>query len=49
VHVVDTGKALQSDANTHDEKSRLKETTRSECQQICCWHLGSPDGASEIA
>lgn len=48
-HVVDAGQALQPDANTHDKKLRLKETTHSDCQQICCWHLGPLDGASESA
>lgn len=46
-HVEDAGKVLQSDANTHDEKPRLDETTRSECGQICCWHLGPSKGTRE--
>lgn len=47
-HVVDAEKVLQSDANTntHDERPRPNETTRSECERICCWHLGSANGAS---
>lgn len=48
-HVVDAGNVLQSDANTHDERPRPNETTRSECEQICCWHLGSSNGARESA
>lgn len=41
-HVVDARKVLHSGANTRDEKPRLGETSRSECEQICCWHLSLP-------
>jgi hypothetical protein len=47
VYVVDVGNALQSGANTRDEKPRLDETSRSECEQICCWHLRSSSGIIE--
>lgn len=47
VYVVDVGNVLQSGANTRDEKPRLDETSRSECEQICCWHLRSSNGTSE--
>jgi len=31
------------------EKPRLEKVTHSGCQQICCWHLGSPDSTTENA
>ena len=46
---VDAGKVLRSDGSTHDEKPRPNETARSECELICCWHLGPSSGTSESA
>lgn len=31
------------------EKPRLEKATHSGCQQICCWHLASPDSTNENA
>lgn len=31
------------------EKPRLEKATHSGCQQICCWHLGSPENTAENA
>lgn len=31
------------------ETPRLEEATHSGCQDICCWHLGSPDSTNENA
>jgi hypothetical protein len=47
VYVVDVGNVLQSGADTRDEKPSLDEISRSECEQICCWHLMSSSGTSE--
>jgi hypothetical protein len=49
VYVVDVGNVLQAGGNTRDQKSRLDETTRSDCEKICCWHLRSSSDTSESA
>ena len=36
-------------ASLSREKPRLEKANHSGCQQICCWHLGSPDSTNENA